>query len=393
MARTGSFEDWLGRQLSEWTALGRLRTPRVIPDARCFCSNDYLGLAGDPGFAREVSSRIAGLPSGAGASRLIAGTLPCHAALESELAQWLGTEKTLFFANGYAANLGLLSALGTAGARFFSDALNHASIIDGIRLGRGPCDVYRHLDLQHLGELLAASSGHGGPRVVVTEAIFSMDGDVAPLEPLVALCGRHGAVLIVDEAHSLGVRGRGGRGLCDELGLAEQVDVRMGACGKAFGSVGAFVACSEPLATFLYNRARSFVFSTAPPPAVVEAVRAALPYLEAGDRQARLHERVADLSSALSRRGWWSTPAQSPIFPIGVRTPERAVALAAALLEEGFFVHPVRPPTVPEGTSRLRVTVTSEHSRDEIEAFAEGLSRAAARVGLSPDTAWGSGTA
>lgn len=346
-----------------------------------FCSNDYLGLAGDSAHAAAVLRAATGQPSGAGASRLVSGNLPAHARLEARLAAWMGTESALLFSSGYAANTGLLGALLQEGDVVFSDALNHASIIDGIRLGRASRQVYPHCDMRALAGLLEAHRGNG-LAVIVTESVFSMDGDLAPLTEIAALARRYDAMLVVDEAHAVGLFGAGGAGLLSSLGLSGEAGAVVGTFGKSFGAAGAFVAGSTLLCDLLVNRARSFVFSTAVTPLGVAAVEVAFPHVEGETRRQDAWRSASRMAAALEARGWWRGPAQSPIFPVRVGAPERAVALRDAMAERGFFVQAIRPPTVPVDTSRLRVTVGATMRDDELEAFAESLDRAAQSLGI-----------
>lgn len=323
----------------------------------------------------------AGLPTGAGASRLVSGNLASHEVLEGRLAAWTGHEAALLFSSGYAANAGLFGALLEEGDVVFSDALNHASIIDGIRLGRARRHIYPHADPVALEGLLAAHRGDG-LAVIVTESVFSMDGDVAPLAALAALAERYEALLVVDEAHALGLYGGRGAGVLDALGLSAQAGAVVGTFGKSLGGAGAFVAGSSLLRELLVNRARSFVFSTALSPLAVAAVEVALPVVEAGERTAAAWRAAGWMAAALQARGWWQGPAQSLIFPIVVGAPERAVALCAALRERGYFVQAIRPPTVPVDTSRLRVTVDATMTEEMVSGFAEALDASARSLGI-----------
>lgn len=389
-------EHVLQQRFAELEAKNLVREQRVVgSDARnVLCSNDYLGLAGDgtlfegeyPLLQREpaqAEERDHAIRSGSGASRLVSGTHTAHAQLESELAQWLGREAAIYFATGYQANVGLMSALAQPGDVIFSDALNHASIIDGIRLSRAQRVIYPHLDMAALEQALATKPCEG-LRIIVTDAVFSMDGDAAPLKTLARLKNTYNAVLIVDEAHSFGVMGAEGRGLSDLLGVSEQVDIVVGPCGKSFGTTGAFVAGPRLVREWLYNRARSFVFSTAPPPLSAELTRRAIPILRAETRQKALRERMDYLAALLAERGFWEGAALSPIFPVVVGEEAKAVELARALDRAGIFVHPIRPPTVAEGTSRLRVTVTAVTPLETLDRFVEVLDQECRRLAIRP---------
>lgn len=397
-----ALHDTLTRRFDVLEAKNLVRHQRVVPadPQRVLCSNDYLGLAGDrslffaPDDADDATPQGAvlanaawkafdALRSGSGASRLISGTHPAHVRLERELAEWLETEAAIYFATGYQANVGLLSALGQKGDAIFSDALNHASIIDGVRLSRAERLIYPHADMKALEDSLKRTPCDG-LRIIVTDAIFSMDGDAAPLHDLVRLKRQYNAVLIVDEAHALGVCGPQGRGLSHAMGVAHEVDAIVGPCGKAFGSTGAFVAGSHLLREWLYNRARGFVYSTAPPPWAAEFTRRALPHLKAGERQRALHERMTFFAHLLEARGFWSGAPISPIFPVVVGSETNALKLAKALDDAGIFVHPIRPPTVPEGASRLRVTVTAVTPMKVLERFVAVLDEACQQLGIEP---------
>lgn len=405
---SATLHDVLTRRFDALEAKNLVRHQRVVSATpeRVLCSNDYLGLAGDRSLfftsedmgtrtapashsTKDAATSFGTLRSGSGASRLISGTHPAHVRLEQELAEWLQVEAAIYFATGYQANVGLLSALGQRGDVIFSDALNHASIIDGIRLSRAERVVYPHADMNALENALERTPCDG-LRIIVTDAIFSMDGDTAPLHDLVRLKRKYNAVLIVDEAHALGVCGPHGRGLSHAMGVARDVDAIVGPCGKAFGSTGAFIAGSHLLREWLYNRARGFVYSTAPPPWAAEFTRRALPYLKAGERQRALHERMAFFAELLEARGFWSGAPVSPIFPVVVGSATNALRLAQALDDAGIFVHPIRPPTVLEGTSRLRVTVTAVTPTDVLERFVAVLDEACQQLSIQP-TCWSHG--
>ena len=363
----------------------RVDAPASSDAVQDWCSNDYLGLGRSQQLV-AASREAMEAGSGAGASRLVTGTLPIHRRLESRLAEWMGqggSETALLFNNGFAANTGLLSALLQPGDAVFSDALNHASIIDGIRLGRAERFIFSHQDFEQLAGQLSGWRG-AGRKWIVTESIFSMDGDATDLRALCDLADAHDAFVLVDEAHALGVRGEGGRGLCQEQGVAHRVVARVGTCGKAMGSYGAFVVCSAVLRGWLYNRARPLVFSTALPPATVGATLQAVSLLEQGDLQRVLRARIDRLAVALQAAGWWHGGGESAIFPLRVGDAAQTMALSAALLQLGYRVTGIRPPTVPEGTSRLRVTMRADVDIDEIDRFVAALGSASATVGVVP---------
>jgi 8-amino-7-oxononanoate synthase len=348
------------------------------------CSNDYLGLRDHPTVREAAADAALRWGAGVGASRLVAGNLEIHGQLERELREFKGTAACLLFGSGYLANTGVIPALAEAGEVILSDALNHASIVDGCRLSRAQTVVYGHGDLDALAWGLRQAGER--PCLIVTDAVFSMDGDLAPLAGIVELGQRHGARVLVDEAHATGVVGRGGRGLVADLGLQDQVDVTIGTLSKALGSYGAFACCSQPVAEFLTNRARTLIFSTGLPPASVAAGRAALQLLREDPALVeRLHGNARLMRDALiSHRLLPDAPlaqdglaAGVPIFPVIVGDPDQAVRRSQAALSSGVFVQAIRPPTVPDGTSRLRVTVSAAHEGADLLKAAAVLSAAA----------------
>lgn len=346
--------------------------PRALVDGReavLLCSNNYLGLADAPEAARAAAKAALELGTGAGASRLISGDTDLHRDLEQRLAAHVGLPAALLFPSGYHANVGLVSALAGPADLIVSDQLNHASLIDGIRLSRATVVVTPHLDLDAVDQALR---DHPARRraFVLTESLFSMDGDLAPLSELRAICDRHGAALVVDEAHALGVLGPQGRGACAAAGV--RADVLIGTLGKAFGSAGAFVAGDALLRELLVSTCRTFVFTTAVPPPVVAAGLAALELVaRADDRRAQLSAHAARVRQALGARV--GSGAHGPILPILVGDEGATMRVSAALLERGFFVQGIRPPTVPPGTSRLRLTVMATHAADDLDAVARAL--------------------
>jgi len=337
-------------------------------------SNNYLGLATHPAVEAAACEAIRRWGCGAGASRLIAGHLELHAMVEAALAAFKGTEAALLFPSGYQANVGAITALAGPGDHVFSDALNHASIIDGCRLSRARVHVFPHRDVEALEQLLAATPP-GGRRLVVTDAVFSMDGDRAPLADLVALAQRYRAYLVLDEAHAAGVLGPRGAGLADACGLSGEIAVQVGTLGKAFGSAGAYVAGSKALIELLVNRARSFIYTTALPPAAVAAAGAALEIVRTEpERRARVLAHAARLRTGFRALGL-DTGGDTHIVPVLLGDNARALAFSRALLERGVLVQAIRPPTVPAGTARLRVTPMATHDDAQLayvlEAFAE----------------------
>ncbi len=314
---------------------------------------------------RAAQDALAAYGTGVGSSRLVVGDSPAHRSLEARLARFEGTEAALLFNSGFAANSGVIPALVDEGDALFSDALNHASIVDGCRLSRARRVVYPHRDVATLRRLL--SDVPARRKLVVTDAVFSMDGDFAPIAALVEVCREHGAALMVDEAHATGVIGPRGAGLCEASGVADEVDVRMGTLGKALGGFGAYVATSRPVAELLFNRARSLVFSTALPPSVCAAAEVAVDLVERDPSlRTRLWANIHSFTEGL-RRLALPAEARSAIFPVVLGSPERAVAAALRLRERGLLVRPIRPPTVPEGSSRLRFAVTAAHTPEHLE--------------------------
>ena len=372
------------RELTRLEAAHLLRSPRVVDGAQgpevivdgrsaiCLCSNNYLGLADHPSFARTVTDALERYGFGSCASRHISGSMSLHAEVERRTAAFVQQERALFFTTGYAANLGALQVLGSPRTLIVSDALNHASLIDGCRLGRAHVAIYRHGDVEHCAQLLREQRASFELAVVVTESLFSMDGDIAPLGELRALADRHDAALFVDDAHAFGVYGPQGRGLCHALGVVP--DLVSATFGKAFGASGAFVAGSSKVIRWIENRARSYVFSTAPSPVVPAAVLAAYEQIElADDRRTRLNQHVQTLRRALNDMGYDVLAGDSHIIPVLLGDPSLATRLSSALLERGVFVHGIRPPTVPAGTSRLRITPMATHAPAHIDYALEQL--------------------
>lgn len=343
-----------------------------------FASNDYLGLAAESCVVEAAREACARFGAGSGASRLISGTLPPHTALEEKLAFAKGTEAALSFACGYSTALGVIPALVGTGDVVILDKLSHACLVDGARLSGATLRVFPHNDVERLEKILRqVRTRQAAARVLlVTESVFSMDGDLAPLREIVDLKEKFGAWLLVDEAHGFGVRGPGGIGLVAELGLSERVEVQMGTLGKALGSAGGFIAGSARLVDFLVNRARSFIFSTAPPPAQAAAAAAALDWLATAEGT----ERMTRLRAL--RQTWatlcFPTPASPPpsaIIPVPVGPEDEALRRGNALLEAGFWVPAVRYPTVPRGQARLRLSLTALHEPAQLRALAETLTR------------------
>jgi glycine C-acetyltransferase/8-amino-7-oxononanoate synthase len=362
--------------------------PRVLLDGRrvlLLCSNNYLGFADHPR-VREAAARAAlRYGVGAGASRLVSGNMTLHRRLEERLADFKGTERCLLFGSGYLANTGVIAALAQRGDVVFSDALNHASIIDGCRLASAATFVYDHLDTEHLEWGLRESGGRGS--LIVTDGLFSMDGDLAPLERIVELARRHDARVMVDEAHATGVVGPGGRGSVAAAGLEGEVDVIIGTLGKSLGGYGAYACCDREMARYLVNTARTLIFSTGPPPPSVAAALAALELLREQPRVIERLERNAHvLREALTEEGFAVHGGETQIVPLVVGDAHLAVDVCERALRRGVFAQAIRPPTVPAGGSRLRLTAMATHTPAEMRWAAAQLGAAAQEAGAEPRT-------
>lgn len=350
--------------------------PALTVDGRellTFCSNDYLGLANHPAVVAAFQAAANTYGVGSGAAHLVAGHMRPHHALEEELAAFTGYPRALLFSTGYMANLGAVGGLLGAGDAVFEDRLNHASLLDAGLLSRARFARYAHGDAAALAQDLAASKARR--RLVATDGVFSMDGDIAPLRALAETCRAHDAVLMVDDAHGLGVIGASGRGSLEvcELGPKE-VPILVGTLGKGFGSFGAFVAGDEDLIETLIQQARTYIFTTAMPPAVAEATRASLRLVqEEGWRREKLRALIARFRAGARQLGLPLMDSSTPIQPIVVGDPQRALAMSAALERQGILVSAIRPPTVPEGTARLRVTLSAAHSEAQVDRLLAAL--------------------
>ncbi|MDX2093598.1 MAG: 8-amino-7-oxononanoate synthase [Kofleriaceae bacterium] len=371
-----SLDDEVRAELASLRAAHRLRVPRIVDGAPGptitldgatvlnLSSNDYLSLAGDHRLVEAAKTALDEVGVGAGASRLITGTHRLHVTLERAVADWLRVGGVRLFNSGYAANTGVISTLVGPGDVVFSDELNHASIIDGCRLSRAEVVVVPHNDIAALEELLARRSLHRR-RLVVTESLFSMDGDIADLGAIAQLCTRHDAVLVVDEAHAIGALGPEGRGLAADVAVTP--DIVIGTFGKALGAYGAFAATTADIAELLWNRARSLVFSTAMPPSIPAATLAAIEIVrgaEGLDRRRRLASHADRLRALVPSLGG---AAESAIAPLVVGEDHEVMQLTGRLLEQGLFVQGIRPPTVPVGTARLRVSLCSSLSTQQVD--------------------------
>jgi 8-amino-7-oxononanoate synthase len=363
--------------------------PRVLLDGKpvlLLCSNNYLGLADHPRVREAAAEAAVRWGVGAGASRLVSGTMTIHRRLEERLAAWEGSEACLLFGSGYLANIGTIGALAGAGDTVFSDELNHASIVDGCRLSRAEVVVYRHLDSEHLDWNLRRHAGeHGRRQLIVTDSVFSMDGDIAPLTEIVELAKIYGARVMVDEAHATGALGPGGRGAVAQAGLEDEVDVVVGTLGKALGSYGAYVCADEEMIRYLVNTARSLIFSTAPGPPAVAGALAALELLqERPHRVERLRGNARTLRRALAAEGFPIEESDMHIVPLIVGDERAAMRLCQDSIEEGIFAQAIRPPTVASGTSRLRLTVMASHTASELQKAATVLGRLTRELSLDP---------
>ncbi len=382
---TMGFEREIQNALSELEASGLLRQPlrisgpqgpEVLIDGRpvlCLCSNNYLGLASHPAIAAAAEASLPLDGVGAAASRLITGTMDAHREAETAFAEFLGAPSAALFSTGYAANLGTIQALVGPGDVVFSDALNHASLIDGCRLSRAEIHVYAHRSPGALESLLERHRASGRRALVVTDSLFSMDGVTAPLVEIARLAQAFEAGLLVDEAHALGVLGPNGRGVAAAVGV--KPDIVIGTLGKSFGVAGAFVAATEAMVALIRNRARSFVYSTAPPPMLARAAIAALGLVrDAEDARRTLLSHAATLRAGLRDLGFDVPDGESQILPVLIGENDRTMRLSAELLDRGVFVQGIRPPTVAQGTARLRLTPMATHRPEQIasaiEAFA-----------------------
>jgi 8-amino-7-oxononanoate synthase len=363
--------------------------PRVVLDGRqvlLLCSNNYLGLADHPRVRQAAAEGAMRWGVGAGASRLISGNMKLHRRLEERLATFKGFEAALLFGSGYLANTGTIAALAGRGGVVFSDELNHASIIDGCRLARAETFVYRHRDTEHLAWGLRRAGSRAA--LIVTDGVFSMDGDLAPLEQLALLARRHGCRLMVDEAHATGALGPGGRGAVAAAGLGGEVDIVIGTLGKALGCYGAYACASREIIDFLLNTARPFIFSTAPPPPIVSAAITALELLASHPhRVERLRANAAALRDALAAERLPLGPSRSQILPVMVGDATRTMELCERVLERGVYAQGIRPPTVADGASRLRLTVMATHRTAELVRAAKLIGAAARELGLDRATA------
>ena len=380
--------DALQSGLAELDAAGLRRRRRIVttpcrPEADladrstpvlAFCSNDYLGLAAEPALAKAAAHAAGKWGVGSGASHLVSGHTAAHEALEARLAAFVGMDDALYFSTGYMANIGVMPALVGRGDAIFADKVNHASLVDGALLSRAELIRYPHCDLAALEARLAASSA---PRkLIVTDSVFSMDGDLAPLPRLLALAEAHQAWLLVDDAHGFGVLGPQGRGSLAHFGLNSPRLILMGTLGKAAGVSGAFVAGHRSVIEWLVNTSRSYIFTTGAPPLLAETLLAALELIEHGDaRRAHLAALIARFKAGLTLARWQLLPSDTPIQPLVIGDNHEALAVSRALDAEGLWVPAIRPPTVPKGAARLRITLSAAHSFEQVDRLVATLKR------------------
>jgi 8-amino-7-oxononanoate synthase len=389
--------DQISERLAELEHLGlgrRLRMisgppgPTVLLDGKpvlLLCSNNYLGLADHPRVREAAADAAMRWGVGAGASRLVSGSMTIHRRLEERLAAFEGTESCLLFGSGYLANLGVIGALAGTGDVIFSDELNHASIVDGCRLSRAEVVIYRHRDIEHLDWSLRRHGDRRARRLIVTDSVFSMDGDIAPLAHIAELADIYDARVVVDEAHATGNVGPDGRGAVAAAGLEGEIDVVIGTLGKALGSYGAYACASNEMVQYLINTARSLIFSTAPGPPAMAGALAALELLqERPHRVQRLRSNARALRGALAAEGFPVADSEMHIVPLVVGEERAAMRLCQQGIERGVFAQAIRPPTVPAGTARLRLTAMASHTATELRMAAEIFGDAARRLGLDP---------
>lgn len=379
--------DELALELAERDAQHLYRSRRVVdspqgPELRIdgqdvlnFCSNDYLGLAADPRVSEALTEGAQRYGSGSGAAHLICGHSSAHHALEEELAAFTGRERALLFSTGYMANVGTIAALAGRGDVVLQDRLNHASLLDGARLSGARLLRYAHSDIDALEEQLATQDATR--ELIATDGVFSMDGDLAPLPKIAGCAQRHDAWLLLDDAHGLGVLGAHGGGSCEYFGLdAAAVPILIGTLGKAFGTFGAFVAGDETLIEYLIQSARSYIYTTALPPAVAHATRTSLRLAqEESWRRTQLQQLIARFRDAATAMNWPLMESFTPIQPLLIGDTTRAVQISEALYEQGILISAIRPPTVPEGSARLRITFTANHTEQHVDRLLETLER------------------
>jgi glycine C-acetyltransferase/8-amino-7-oxononanoate synthase len=364
-------------------------TGRVVLDGReviTLGSNNYLGLSTHPKVIDAAAEAVREYGTGASGSRLLTGNIQLYNNLEAKIAEVKGTEATLVFSSGYLANIGAIPVLAGDGDLILSDALNHASIIDGCRLSKARTQIYRHRDIDHLESLLTQSATFGR-KLIVTDGVFSMDGDIAPLPEICDLAERYNAMVMVDDAHSFGVLGKSGGGTVEHFGLENQDIIQMGTLSKAIGGLGGYVAGSRMLIDFLINRARSFIFSTGLPPATLAAASAAIDAMcSTPELRRRLFSNTRHLTTALSEAGFRLLPSKTQILPLILGSAEVTSQFAEMLLDYGVYAPAVRPPTVPEGTGRLRISVMATHTPEDLEAAIHAFNAVCLTDNCQPST-------
>ncbi|MGE5569162.1 MAG: glycine C-acetyltransferase [Rhodospirillales bacterium] len=394
MVRTDPL-SFLGEQIESWKKAGTYQTLRQLQTA-CqpvcrvdgkevinLASNNYLGLAGHPKLIEAAVEAARKYGAGSGAVRTIAGTMSIHMELERRIAGFKQAEACVVFQSGFAANAGTVAAVLTPEDHIISDELNHASIIDGCRLSKAKIHVFPHKDVSAAARILSELDGKPGRKLLITDGVFSMDGDIAPLPALVEVAERYGAIMMIDDAHSSGVLGRNGRGTVDHFGLHGRVDIQVGTLSKAIGVLGGYVCGSRSLIEFLYHRARPFLFSTSHPPAVAASCLAAFDILESEpERIENLWNNTRYFKSALAAAGFRTGESETPITPIMVGEASTAHAFSNALFEEGVFATGIGYPTVPQGKARVRTIVTAAHTRDQLDRAVEILTRVARKMNI-----------
>jgi glycine C-acetyltransferase len=387
--------QYLSEQIKAWQQAGTFQHLRVLETA-CepvsrfdgrevinLASNNYLGLADHPKLIEAAVDATKKYGAGSGAVRTISGTMSIHMELEQRIAQFKNTEACVVFQSGFAANAGTVSAILTPEDHIISDALNHASIIDGCKLSKAKIHVFPHKDTDKAVKILDDLSTAAGRKLLITDGVFSMDGDIGPLPALVEAAERHGAIMMIDDAHSSGVLGRNGRGTVDHFGLHGRVDIQVGTLSKAIGVLGGYVCGSKDLIEFLYRRARPFLFSTSHPPGVAAACLAAFRILEnEPERIQKLWDNTRYFKAAVSGVGFDTGDSETPITPIMVGEAKTAHAFSAALFDNGLLATGIGFPTVPEGKARIRTIVTATHTREMLDRAAEILARVAKSIGI-----------
>ena len=386
--------NYFSKELEELSKKGLLRTLRTIGGAQGprvniegrevlhLCSNDYLGLANHPKVKEAAKKGLDKYGTGSGASRLLSGTMMPHVELEGRIAAFKGTPSALLFNSGYAANAGVIPAVAGRNDLIYSDRLNHASIVDGSLISRADIKRYKHCDMEDLERALNRSSNSEGQKLLVTDGVFSMDGDIAPLNDLVSLGKKYDALIMVDDAHGTGILGKKGRGTSEELGIkTRDIDIHMGTLGKALGVYGAYVAGSRDLIDYLINKARPFIYSTALPPAVAAAAIAALDIVEQEpDLRRALKGNAIFMRKGLNDLGFDTMGSETQIIPIMIGNSAKAIEMMDGLLDEGIYAQAIRPPTVPEGTSRIRITVTAKHIVEDLNRALDAFKKVGKRV-------------